>query len=113
MRAMIILVMAAGCGGQAGPDPILANAPRPDPATVAGAAAALAGAATLASPDSAAKQAEANKEQPVKKPVKVTEQVPASALDRLDEKGSGESKSFVEQAPSAPAPSTKSAPKKQ
>jgi hypothetical protein len=61
---------------------------------MAGGFAALAGAATLASPNDAAKKAEAEqKGVPAEaKPQKVKEHVPASAFDHLDEqeaKGSG------------------------
>ena len=80
-------VVLGGCGG-----PVLQNAPKPDPAVVAGAAAAIAGAATLADPQGAAKRQEANKPVDEKKPKTVKETVPAGALDRLDDKkkqGSG------------------------
>lgn len=103
MRFTFVLAMLVGCGG--GPDPILRNAPHPDTATIAGAAAAVAGAATLASPDGAAKKAEANKGEEEKKPVKVKENVPAGVFDRLDEKPSQEEpKAFVDQAPAPGAP---------
>jgi hypothetical protein len=72
----------AGCGG--GPDPILRNVPQPNKAVVAGAAAAVAGAATLASPADAAKLQEKNRAPDEKKPVKVRQTVPADVLDRLD-----------------------------
>ena len=86
MRA-IVFVLLAGCG--AGPNqPVLANAPRPNPAAVAGAAAATAAAITLASPDSHTPE---KKQQEDKKPIKVKENVPAGVLDRLDKnKGSAE-----------------------
>lgn len=90
MRA-IVFVLLAGCG--AGPNqPVLANAPRPNPAAVAGAAAATAAAITLASPDSHTPE---KKQQEDKKPIKVKENVPAGVLDRLDKadanKGSADS----------------------
>jgi hypothetical protein len=78
-----VLALAA-CG--AGPDPILRNVPQPNTAAVAGAAAAVAGAATLASPHDAAKRQEKNKVPDEKKPVKVKENVPSDVLDRLDAK---------------------------
>lgn len=75
-----ILVMLCACG-----EPILKNAPKPDPGAVAGVAAAAAAAATLASPDSAAKkQEEANKGEPDNRGVSVKETVPADVFDRLD-----------------------------
>ncbi|HEX5059681.1 MAG TPA: hypothetical protein VFV99_09995 [Kofleriaceae bacterium] len=79
MRA-IVFVLLAGCGAQPN-QPVLANAPKPDPGAVAGAAAAAAAAITLASPDSHTPEKRQNEE---KKPVKVKENVSAGALDRLD-----------------------------
>jgi hypothetical protein len=81
MRAIAFVLLAA-CGAQPN-QPVLANAPRPDPGAVAGAAAAAAAAITLASPDSHNPE----KQQPEeKKAVKVKENVPAGVLDRLDNK---------------------------
>lgn len=66
--------------------PVLANAPHPNPSYVAGAAAAVAGAATLAAPDAAGKAAaEANKPDPSNKPKNSGGTVPAAVLDRLDD----------------------------
>lgn len=90
MRALLLVVVAA-CGAQPN-QPVLANAPRPDPGAVAGAAAAAAAAVTLASPDSATPE---KKDKDVnKKPVRVKEHVSAGALDRLDkaEQGSAASR---------------------
>lgn len=84
--ATVALTMA-GCGG---PDkPALANAPRPDPAAVAGVAAAAAAAFTLASPDTAARRPESNGDVE-KKPITVKQHVTGDVLDRLDS-GSGSS----------------------
>ncbi len=74
--------VAGACGG-----PALQNAPRPNPAVVAGAAAATAAAITLADPDGAARNVDAEHELyrpigPDPKPVK--ESAPADVLDRLD-----------------------------
>lgn len=83
MRAILFalgLAAFAGCGAQPN-QPVLANAPRPNPAAVAGGAAAAAAAITLASPDSHNPEKREDQE---KKPVKVKEHVPASTLDRLD-----------------------------
>ncbi|SRR6266496_236080 len=80
MRA-ILFVLAAGCGAQPN-QPVLANAPRPNPSAVAGGAAAAAAAITLASPDSARPEKQKNDDN--KKPMKVKEHAPASALDHLD-----------------------------
>lgn len=89
MRLSSLLAGAIGaalvaCGG-----PVLQNAPKPDPAVVAGAAAAIAGAATLADPQGAAKRQEANKPVEEKKPKTVKESVPEGVLDRLDDKKAG------------------------
>jgi hypothetical protein len=76
-----IVVLVAACG-----EPILRNAPKPDPGAVAGVAAAAAAAATLASPQSAAqRQEQRQKGEPDNRGVKVKETVPADVLDRLDQ----------------------------
>jgi hypothetical protein len=83
-RYIWILVMLCACG-----EPILRNAPKPDPGTVAGVAAAAAAAATLASPQTAAqKQEEKTKGEPNVRGVEVKETVPADVFDRLDHKTS-------------------------
>lgn len=115
MRTLFVTVMLVGVGCGGGPDPILRNAPRPDPGVVAGAAAAVAGAATLAAPDAAAKKAESNKQPAEQRPVEVKETVPAGVLDRVDEKQQREApKDFAEQPPDpgAPAPRAKTKKKK-
>lgn len=81
-RYVWILVMLCACG-----EPILRNAPKPDPGAVAGVAAAAAAAATLAAPDSAAKkQEQKTKGEPDNRGVEVKETVPADVFDRLDRK---------------------------
>ena len=81
-RYLWVVVALCGCG-----EPILRNAPRPDPGTVAGVAAAAAAAATLASPQAAAKkQEERDKGEPDNRGVEVHETVPASVFDRLDQR---------------------------
>jgi hypothetical protein len=82
--AWISALALAGCGG--GPDPILRSVPQPNKAAAAGAAAAIAGAATLASPHDAAKRQEKNKVPDEKKPIEVKQNVPSDVLDRLDAK---------------------------
>ena len=77
---IIALVLVVGCGAQPN-QPVLANAPRPNPAAVAGGAAAAAAAITLASPDSHNPEKKQDQE---KRPQKVKENVPAGVLDRLD-----------------------------
>jgi hypothetical protein len=75
-----IFVMLCGCG-----EPILKNAPKPDPGAVAGAAAAAAAAATLADPQGAGRrQEQATRSDPDNRGVEVKETAPADAIDRLD-----------------------------
>ncbi|HEX3478179.1 MAG TPA: hypothetical protein VHT91_24325 [Kofleriaceae bacterium] len=75
-----IFVMLCGCG-----EPILKNAPKPDPGAVAGAAAAAAAAATLADPQGAGRrQEQATRSDPDNRGVDVKETAPADAFDRLD-----------------------------
>lgn len=99
MRLTLMLVASFGLGGCGGP--LLQNAPKPDPAVVAGAAAALAGAATLADPAGAAKRQEENKPVAEKRPINVKTIVPASVLDHLDENKANKSSGSA--APSPPA----------
>jgi hypothetical protein len=75
----LLLLFLVGCGGS-----VLQNAPRPDPAVVAGAAAALAGAASLGAPDAAARKAESKVPPAELRPIKSGPAVPADVLDRLD-----------------------------
>ena len=63
---------------------MLQNAPRPDPAVIAGAAAALAGAASLADPAHASRKAESNRPTVELRPLKAGPTVPGDVLDRLD-----------------------------
>ena len=83
MRWMLLLLVA-GCGAQPN-QPLLANAPRPNPAAVAGGAAAAAAAMTLADPDGRTFGPEKKKDDSNKKPIKVKESVPAAVLDRADQ----------------------------
>ena len=85
MRYLAILLVAGACGGQ----PALANAPRPDPAVVAGAAAATAAAITIADPNAATRGKPEKRDDKVPNDSKeVDESVPSDVLDRLD-RGSG------------------------
>jgi hypothetical protein len=78
-----ILAMLCACG-----EPVLKNAPRPEPGAVAGVAAAAAAAATLAAPEAAAKRQEQKKQgEPEARGVEVKETVPASVFDRLEQPG--------------------------
>lgn len=73
--------MLCACG-----EPVLRNAPKPNPAAVAGVAAATAAAITLASPQTAAaNQEKKNQGEPNDRPVEVKQTVPSDVLDRLDE----------------------------
>src|SRR5215468_12452178 len=79
-RHIWIFVMLCGCG-----EPILKNAPKPDPGAVAGAAAAAAAAATLADPQGAGRrQEQATRSDPDNRGVEVKETAPADVMDRLD-----------------------------
>ena len=82
-RHIWILVMLCGCG-----EPILKNAPKPDPGAVAGVAAAAAAAVTLADPQGAAnRQEQKSKGEPDNRGVEVKETVPADVFDRIDRGG--------------------------
>jgi hypothetical protein len=99
MRAIALLVVAA-CGGQ----PLLANAPHPNNAAVAGIAAGAAAAITLASPGYSPVKPE--KKVP-DQPIEVHEQVTPDVLDRLDHTdASGVANGSTGAAP-APPPATK------
>lgn len=63
---------------------MLANAPHPNTAAVAGVAAAAAAAITLASPGTAGQKPEARVTEQTK-PIDVKENVPSDVLDRLDQ----------------------------
>jgi hypothetical protein len=79
-RAFLILLVLCSCG-----EPILRNAPKPDPGVVAGVAAAAAAAATLAAPQAAAaRQEERSKGEPDDRGVDVHETVPRDVFDRID-----------------------------
>lgn len=93
---MVFLLCACG-------EPILRNAPKPDPGVVAGVAAAAAAAATLASPQAAAKQQEQRTQgEPDDRGVEVKETVPADVFDRLDRQAGDAGIDAT--APAAPAP---------
>jgi hypothetical protein len=78
-HAWIVIALCA-CG-----EPILRNAPKPDPGAVAGVAAATAAAVTLAAPQAAAKrQEQKQKGEPDNRGVEVKETVPPDVFDRLD-----------------------------
>jgi hypothetical protein len=79
MRIALLAVLLGACGG-----PALQNAPHPNNAAMAGGFAALAGAATLASPRDATKKPEEKGPAADTKPMKVKETVPAGVFDRLD-----------------------------
>jgi hypothetical protein len=98
-RNLWIFVLLLGCG-----EPILKNAPKPDPGAVAGVAAAAAAAATLADPRAAnAKQEQKSKGEPDNRGVEVKETVPASVFDKLDQpRDAGVGNSA---APASPSPS--------
>lgn len=71
------MALVAACGGP----PVGSHVPRPDPAHVAGVAAAAAAAITVADPDAArARPEQADDREP--RPVESTESVPGDVLDR-------------------------------
>lgn len=79
-RHVWLLVLLVGCG-----EPVLRNAPKPNPGAVAGVAAATAAAITLASPQTASAQQEARtKDDPDDRGVKVKDTVPDAVFDRLE-----------------------------
>ncbi len=79
----LVIGPTSACGG-----PVLQNAPRPNPVAVAGGAAALAAAITLASPDTAARNLAAEDEarrRDERDPPAGSRQMPSGeVLDRLD-----------------------------
>ncbi len=80
MRFLLLTTCLIACNGSA-----LQNIPRANPTAVAGAAAAIAGAATLASPYGADRKAiEANRPAQDLRPQRSGPMVPADVLDRLD-----------------------------
>lgn len=81
LLAIILTMPAAACN-----KPIAANAPKPNPSTVAGVAGAAAAAMTLLDPDGAARQQEENKPTEEKREQASKGNVPADVLDRLDSK---------------------------
>src|SRR6476646_5721268 len=84
MRWVAFVILAA-CGEPQ--HPVLANAPHPDNAAVAGVAAGAAAAMTLADPNAATRgKPEKAEPQKDKQPVEVKEQVPSSVFDHLDDK---------------------------
>lgn len=103
MRAVALLMMfGAACGSET---PMLGGVPHPNNAAMAGGVAAAAAALTLADPNGANAKAEAAKKpEQEQRPVEVKEQVPASALDHLDEakQGSGSGPATTSQAPPPP-----------
>lgn len=86
VTALVASVVLAGVGALTGcGEPILRNAPKPNPAAVAGAAAAAAAAITLASPQTAARiQEQKAKGEPDNRGVPVHETVPSDVFDRLE-----------------------------
>jgi hypothetical protein len=102
MRALLLLVLVA-CGESQ--KPLLANAPHPDNAAVAGGAAAAAAAMTLADPDAATRGKPEKAKQDDKAPIEVKEHVTPDVLDRLDQ-------SKKQNGQDAPAATPTSAPKK-
>lgn len=105
-RSAWVIVALGACG-----DPVLRNAPKPNPAAVAGVAAAAAAAATLASPQAAAqRQEQKERGEPDNRGVEVKETVPAEVFDRLDRQASAGSDAGVD-GPAPPAEPLTAAPR--
>jgi hypothetical protein len=96
MREIVLALALAGCG--ATQQPLLANAPRPNPAAVAGGAAAAAAILTAVDPDAATRKPEKKVDGP-DHPVEVKETVPSDVLDRVDHRGSADAPATDEPAP--------------
>ncbi len=97
-RHVWALILLCACG-----EPLLKNAPKPDPGAVAGVAAAAAAAATLASPDYAAKKQEEKKAgEPEGRGVEVKQTVPGEVFDRLDHGGPDAGVADTQPAPAEP-----------
>ena len=104
-RYLWVFAMLCGCG-----EPILKNAPKPDPGAVAGAAAAAAAAATLADPQAAGRrQEQKTKGEPDNRGVEVKETVPADVLDRLDHPRDAGTEAAAAAQPAPPPPSAAAA----
>lgn len=83
MKLWMAMMLLSACGG----GPALRNVPQPNKNVMAGGAAAIAGAATLADPNGQAQRVkEANKQDEALKQQKSGGTVPADVLDRLDAK---------------------------
>jgi len=93
------LFAATGAMTACGGPPALGGAPRPDPAIVAGVAAATAAAVTLADPHAADRRPEKKEVDENQHEVDVHENVSESALDRLDESEVHDSDATTGQAP--------------
>src|SRR6185312_11795663 len=90
MRTITVLMSIAlgASAGACGGGPALGGVPHPNNGAMAGGVAAAAAAITLADPHAADRKPEQRTEEE-KRPVEVKEQVPASALDRLDSGATG------------------------
>ena len=99
--AITVALGVIGCGGAA-------KIPTANPDAVAGIAAGLATAITLADPKAAAANAESAKQQGgvERQPKKVTENAPASALDHLDHQSTEMQDDPPVEAPSTLAPTS-------
>lgn len=105
-RYLWVFAMLCGCG-----EPILKNAPKPDPGAVAGVAAAAAAAATLADPQAAGRrQEQKNKGEPDNRGVEVKETVPADVFDRLDHPRDAGAEAAAQPAAPSSSPSAPSGP---
>lgn len=84
--ALLVVTACAACGAEP-KQPFLANAPHPDNAAMAGAAAGVAAAAVLADPNAQTRgKPEKARDDGEKQPINVKENVPAAVLDRADQR---------------------------
>jgi hypothetical protein len=108
MRGTVLIVLVA-CGEPQ--RPVLANAPHPDNAAVAGGAAAAAAAAVIADPNAATRgKPEKHESTEEKQPIEVKENVPKDVFDRLDQRGATGSDATPAAAPAGAKATKKKGP---
>ncbi len=108
LRYAVVLATVCACGGP----PVLSRLPQPNPAVVAGIAAAAAGAATIADPQGAARRQDEKDAAKVRdmRGIPHRESIPPDVFDRLDE--AEQQGDAVGSAPATPAaaPETPASP---
>lgn len=96
------MALVAACGGE----PVGSHVPRPNPAHVAGAAAAAATALTVADPDGAGKKPETADDGREPRAVDVDESVPGDVLDRAEAGKTADADEAADADEPCPAPET-------